>query len=369
MNKKINPENVEDGIDLIELFKKIKVKYKIINICLIIAFLLAIVIVILTPKQYKTQISLLAESNLKSPASGILGQLGRLSGLDMGSLMGLNIGSSGSDALTPDLYPDIVKSTPFLMEILSKKIEEPKHKTNITVAQYLNDFTKPSIWGIGGYIINLFKAKKAEDLITKKTPNRPLKLSRKQADLVKSLSDIIEVYVIKSVGGLIGGEIKIINVSIELQNPLVSALVAELVVNNLKQYIINYNTGKAKKDLEFIEARYQEARERYYKTQKTLADYDDSNINVIIASVYTNRTLLETENLLAANLYNSLAQKLEQAKIMVQDRTLVFTVIEPAKIPLKKSKPKTSLIIIGMLFIGGFVGLTIILCKEFIQSL
>lgn len=369
MNNKMNSENIEEGMDLTELFVKIKAKSKTVYISILAAFVLAIVIVVLTPKQYKTEISLLAESNSKGSASGLLGQLGGLSGANLGSLMGLDFnGGSGSDALTPDLYPNIVKSTTFLMEILSKTIEEPESKSKITVAHYLSDYSKPSISGIAAYLIDKLKNGNDDELISKNIPGQPLKLSRKQANLVEALSDLIEVDVIKSGGGLTGGESKIINVSIEMQDPLLSAVLAELVVTNLKHYIINYNTGKAKQDLEFIDARYLEARERYYKTQKALADYDDSNINVILASVRTNRQRLETENSLASSLYNSLAQKLEQSKIIVQDRTPVFTVIEPAKIPLKKSKPKTSLILISMLFVGGFVGVTIVLTKEFVQS-
>jgi len=365
----MNSENIEEGMDLTELFVKIKAKSKTVYISILAAFVLAIVIVVLTPKQYKTEISLLAESNSKGSASGLLGQLGGLSGANLGSLMGLDFnGGSGSDALTPDLYPNIVKSTTFLMEILSKTIEEPESKSKITVAHYLSDYSKPSISGIAAYLIDKLKNGNDDELISKNIPGQPLKLSRKQANLVEALSDLIEVDVIKSGGGLTGGESKIINVSIEMQDPLLSAVLAELVVTNLKHYIINYNTGKAKQDLEFIDARYLEARERYYKTQKALADYDDSNINVILASVRTNRQRLETENSLASSLYNSLAQKLEQSKIIVQDRTPVFTVIEPAKIPLKKCKPKTSLILISMLFVGGFVGVTIVLTKEFVQS-
>ena len=369
MNKNIDSVNTDEGVDLLELLKRIKAKSKIINISLIVAFVLAVIIVLLTPKQYETKISLLAESNSKGSAGGLLGQLGGLSGANLGSLMGLDLsGAAGGDALTPDLYPEIVKSTGFLLEILNEKILEPESNTQITVAEYLNDHTRPSVLGIPAYVLNKLKSKKDEGLIVKGIQGQPLMLTQNQTDLIAALSGIIEVSIIKSGGGLTGGESKIINVSIEIQDPLISAVMAEMVVTNLKQYIINYNTGKAKEDLEFIEARYQEARERYYKTQKALADYDDSHNNVILASVRTNRQRLETDNSLASNLYNSLAQKLEQSKIIVQDKTPVFTVIEPAKVPLKKSAPKTSLILIGMLFIGGFVGISIILIKEFVTG-
>lgn len=365
-----NADNIETGndIELKELLNKIIKEKKTIYISLIISLFIAVLIVILTPKLYKTQISLLAESNSRSSA-GLLGQLGGMSGFDVGGLMGLDLSGGGrADALTPDLYPNIVKSTTFLIEVLNEKIIEPKSNTEILVASYLSDYTKPSISGLLPFLIGNLKSKKDIDSIISSNKGQPLKLNKRQEDLIKALSDIIEIKVIKSGGGLTGGESKIINVSVEAQNAEVSAYLAELVVSNLKQYIINYNTGKAKNDLEFIDARYLDAREKYYKTQNALADFDDSNINVILASVGTKRARLETENSLAAGLYNGLAQKLEQSKIIVQDRTPVFTIIEPAKIPLRKSKPKTSLIVISLLFMGGFVGVLIILSKEFLSD-
>jgi len=47
----------------------------------------------------------------------------------------------------------------------------------------------------------------------------------------------------------------------------------------------------------------------------------------------------------------------------VQEKTPVFKVIDPAKVPLQKSKPKTSLILVAMIFLGGFIGVGIIFGK------
>ena len=54
---------------------------------------------------------------------------------------------------------------------------------------------------------------------------------------------------------------------------------------------------------------------------------------------------------------------LEKAKIQVQDRTPVLTILQPPVVPLRKSAPKTTLIIIEMLLVGGFVGFSIELIK------
>ena len=63
---------------------------------------------------------------------------------------------------------------------------------------------------------------------------------------------------------------------------------------------------------------------------------------------------------LTFNVYNTLAQKQEQDKLRVQEETPVYTIIEPASVPLKTSAPKKVLILIGCIFldliaISGYV--------------
>jgi len=77
----------------------------------------------------------------------------------------------------------------------------------------------------------------------------------------------------------------------------------------------------------------------------------------------TEEERLHAEYSLSLNLFNTLSQQYEQAKIKVQEKTPVFKVIDPAKAPLQKSKPKRSLILVAMIFLGGFIGLGIIFGK------
>ena len=66
------------------------------------------------------------------------------------------------------------------------------------------------------------------------------------------------------------------------------------------------------------------------------------------------------------NVYNTLAQKLEQDKLRVQEQTPIYTIIEPATVPLKASAPKKVLILIGFLFITltGMAGYLLIRDKQ-----
>jgi hypothetical protein len=353
-----NASSKVDEIDLIEVFKKIWAGRKTIYISVGVCFLLGIILVLGTPKSYMAQTKLLAETSSKS-GSG-LGQLAGLAGM-----AGINLGSpSGSDALSVDLYPEIVKSTPFLIEVMGQKVTESKTEKTITVAEYLDKYTKPSLLsviigntvGLPGKIIGAFKKKKEEDLIPV-IKSGVLKLTPKQAGIAGSLEKCISLKMDEGTGS----SSNTLTVSVETQDPNVSAQMVDSVVSCLKRYIVNYHTGKAKKDLEFVTARYNEAKDKFYAIQQALASHKDQNLNVILASANTSTERLQMEYSLTSNVYNTLAQQLEQAKLKVQEQTPVFTVIEPAEVPLMKSKPKSSFILIAMIFLGGFIGCGVVI--------
>jgi LPS O-antigen subunit length determinant protein (WzzB/FepE family) len=359
-------ESVDEEVDLIEVFKKIWAERKTIYITVGICFFIGIVIILGTPKSYVSQTKLLAEVSSKS-GSG-LGQLAGLAGM-----AGINLGgTSGAEALSVDLYPEIVKSTPFLIEVMSQKVTESKTNKTITVAEYLDEYTKPSLVavimsytiGLPGKIIGAFNKKKEEGSLIPNISSGALKLTSKQAAIAGMLEKCISV---KMDDGVESGS-NILTVSIETQDPNVSAQMTDSVVACLKRYIINYHTGKAKKDLEFVTTQYNDAKAKFYTIQQTLATHKDQNLNIILASVNTSTERLQMEYTLASNVYNTLAQQFEQAKLKVQEHTPVFTVIEPATIPLKKNKPKSSLILIAMIFLGGFIGCCVIAGKSFLSK-
>ena len=53
-----------------------------------------------------------------------------MAGIDLGS-------ASGQDALSPNLYPDIVHSTPFLLELFPEKVTDKEKKYTTTLYDYI----------------------------------------------------------------------------------------------------------------------------------------------------------------------------------------------------------------------------------------
>lgn len=365
-------ENKDSEIDLIDIAKKIWSGRKIIIKSMIVFFVLGIFIVIFSPKEYKSEITLVVEtSSSGSGMSGLLQQFGGLAGISMNK--------TDKEALVPDLYPEVIKSTPFLLEIMKQKVIDSKYDSTLTVEQYLERHTRPSLAGsIAKYTIGLpgkimewirgtQKVKINKILPTVSADSalnlsiEPLSITKKQSDFIETLSECISTEEdFKKSNKFI--------ISVEMQDPLVVAQVTSYVVKDLTKYIIEYRTKKAKTDLNFVSARTAEAESKYLEAQQALAIYKDRNKNVILSSVQTEEDQLQSEYDLAFSVYSALAKQLEQAKIKVQEETPVFNVMNPAQIPLKKDKPRTSLIMVLMLLIGGFVGVGILLGKIYLKN-
>ena len=84
----------------------------------------------------------------------------------LAAMAGINLGSStGEDALSPELYPDIVSSTPFLLEMFDVKVADQKGKINTTLYEYLDKYQRAPWWGAVasapfkalGWVVSLFK--------------------------------------------------------------------------------------------------------------------------------------------------------------------------------------------------------------------
>lgn len=370
----INKEKTKDDeIDLIEVFRKIWAGRKTIIKTMIVFFIVGVFIVIISPKEYKSEITLVVETS----SSG-----GSMSGLlqQFGGLAGLNLNKTDKEALVPDLYPEVIKSTPFLLEIMKQKVTESKYDSTITVEQYLSRHTRSSLAGVimgytlglPGKIIGWIKGKQTAldnikiPISTSDTSSNlafePIKITKEQSDISEALAGCINTEQdFKKSNKFI--------ISVEMQDPLVVAQVTSYVVKNLAKYIIEYRTKKAKTDVKFVSARTAEAEAKYLEAQRALASYKDRNKNVILSSVLTKEEQLQSEYDLAFEVYSALAKQLEQSKIKVQEVTPVFNVMDPAQVPLKKNKPKTSMILAIMLFLGGFVGVGIIFGKIYFLNI
>jgi uncharacterized protein involved in exopolysaccharide biosynthesis len=219
-----------------------------------------------------------------------------LSGL--GSLLGLPSGTlRRGEVLSADLYPDIVAGTPFLSELCA---DELKGKTALETDRILRH------------------RRKTIDVFT----------DHKSGLTTVSVTDKI---------------------------PAVAAAAADSVIVRLERMLIGTRTGKARADLLFVEARFEEAKANYYAAQEARARFVDKNRYLSSESAAVERERLDNDRQLSYTVFQQLSNRLELARIRVQEQTPVLTVIEPAAVPVRPTFPRRNLFALAGLLIGALI--------------
>ena len=128
-------------IDLMQIVSKIWKGRRTILIATGIFFVLGVFLVIISPREYTSKVSLLVEPGGSNPAanSAILKQLSALTGVPT---------TSSADALTPSLYPLVVGSVFFRLEVLNQQVTDSKTKSKMKMSQYFDEHPRTTLQGI-----------------------------------------------------------------------------------------------------------------------------------------------------------------------------------------------------------------------------
>lgn len=358
MSEEQNKKPEVQEIDLIELARKIWAKRRLVIKNCIIAAVVGVIIAFSIPKEYETKVTLAPESS--GVSTGLGGNLGSLA-----SLAGINLGNmSSEDAIFPELYPDVLKSTPFLVDLFNIKVKTKKGDLNTTLYDYLDKHQKSSWFGYLisapfkalGWVVSFFKEKKESD----PAKANYFDLTFDQAKMVKTLQKCIVASVHKKTG--------VLSFTVTMQDPLISAVLADTVRVKLQKYISDYRTQKSRNDLQFAEKLYKETQQDYFKAQKSYASYMDNNMDVVLQRYKSEEEHLKNEMNLAYNIYSQVAQQLQLAKAKVQEQTPVYTVIQPSVISAKAASPNKVLILFSFILLGCIFSLLWILYENKIKE-
>lgn len=331
------PENDELEINWMEILRKIIAIRKTLYKAAGVGVVLGIIIALSIPKQYTVTVTL-------SPEMGGDKASGGLASLASSFLGGTATGSS-SDALNVTLAPDIVASTPFILELFNTHVQTLDGELDTTLVAYLDEQKTPW-WGYikaaPGMAIGAIKSIFTEKVDTVSALN-PFQLTEVEYQKVEDLRKVITANVDKKTA--------MTTVTVTLQDPKVTAIVADSVVAKLQQYIIDYRIKKAKEDCAYLEELYKERQQEYYDAQSKYAHYFDTNRNIAFQSVRAEQERLQNDMNLAYQVYSQVAQQLQMARAKIQEEKPVFAVVEPATIPLQPSGTSRKIVLIGILFL------------------
>ncbi|UFH55374.1 GNVR domain-containing protein [Spirosoma sp. KNUC1025] len=307
--------------------------------------ILGIVTALLLEPEFRSEARIMPEmSNGSGDMFKRLASVAGFAGMDFAETEGL-------DAVRPDLYPNVLQSTPFILYLIDQPVTTTDdHPT--TIGQFLAPENK------GWSLKRLFSPGRDETVrhLERSKPAGPVRLSARQRDLADEISERVSAKLDTRSG--------IITITATMPDANVAAAVAHLAMDYLTQYVTSYRTGKARQDLQFYTQRRNEARQRFQTAQLNVFRYNDQHKYYVVQAATMDKQRLEAELSIAQTVYTELSRQFEQARLKVQERTPVFKVLEPAQVPLKRISPKRTLIVVLSAAIGLVFGVVYVLIRK-----
>ena len=340
----INPQvRKSQPIDFGAIWKAIKGNKKLYYFVLPIAFVVGAVIAKSVPTYYRCEVMLAPETGAGGGGAGQLASLASSFGVSLGGG-----GNGGGDAITPSLYPDLMKSTDFKTSLFPIKVHGRKDKTTMTYYDYLKNEWREPWW---------------EDFFGLRAPE-------KQPDTLVNNFELTGEQA--RIAGLINKNVicgynkktNVITISTTAQDPYIAALLADSVQARLQDFLTDYRTKKSRHDLEYAEMLLRTAKKDYEHARQKYVEFVDANQDVVLESIRQMQTDLENDLQLQYNNYNTLSAQVLAYKAKVQEATPAFTTLQRATVPLGPAGPKRPQILFVCLFLAALFTTVYILYKE-----
>ena len=321
--------NSNDEIDLIDLLKKLYYSRKLIIYITIIFSIIGIAFALLSPIKYKSTTVFITQ-NQETGSSSLSG---------VASLVGINLGSgSFGGEIPPNMYPLVIQSIKFKRLLLNKVIDD---KNNLTLENF---------------IIEKYSIEKDE-----KKDISELGITSNEDKYFGILNDILNVSVNQKDG--------FISISSEMPNAEYSAKVAKFSREILQNIIIENKIETARQNLIFSEGQLIEKKKEFDDIYSKLAFFSDSNLNSVNSFVLNEKNKLESEFQIISAVVEEISKQVEQAKLQLKKDTPVFSTIKEAVIPINRSSPKRTQLVIIFGIVGFIFSSFIALVKDPLKNI
>ncbi|MEX2574478.1 MAG: hypothetical protein WD317_09285 [Balneolaceae bacterium] len=317
-------------------------------------------------RMFYTETSLMPENRSSSQVDRLMQQYQ--------GILGIQAPMAEGEELSVTLYPEIVKSLPFQMELIQREIHFADLDRELTLFEYLNDVREPTklqkagnfVWGmtfgLPGTLRGFFSSSGGGG------QQEGIDFSR-YSDF--DVPQVIEPDVLRAVRTMqewttvrIEPQTNFIVIGVSLPDAQASAEAVNIVKELLQRFVTEYRIDKARQDMQFIEGQYEQAKVRFEQVQDSMAVFRDQNVLLSSARSQVTEQRLQSQYSLAYDIYNTLATRLEEARIKVQEETPVFRVHEPVTVPTSPATPNFTYIFAGAVFLGLFFGIALIYIRR-----
>lgn len=320
-------------LDLIAITRLALKKWKTIAIWCGSFVLVGLVVTLLTPRVYKST-ALLAPEQVAV--------------------------SEKEDAIYPEIYPDIVGSTDFLLKLLTVEVRTKDGSVNTNYKDYLLNHTKHSL------LYQLTQKEDDEPIATSNltlgddVANQPITLSKKDEALIEQLHKSITCTWEKRTG--------VVALNATDQDPLVAAIIANHVTKQLQEVIFEYRTRKARIDLEYAQQIYNEDEMAYKQAQAEYAAFTDAYGRATLESYRIQQQSLARTTDLHFQSYSNSRIKLQDAKMKLQENTPTFYPFQQASVSSKPYGTSRTKRMLMWLCFGLFCGVGFVVAKEYFKK-
>ena len=321
--------NSNDEIDLIDLLKKLYYSRKLIIYITIIFSIIGVAYALLLPVKYNSKTVFITQ-NQETGSSSLSG---------VASLVGINLGSSSfGGEIPPTMYPQIIESVKFKRLLLNKVIDD---KSNLTLENYIKNH----------YSIKEIEEQNISDL----------GMTLNEEKYFKILTEILNVSVNQKDG--------FISIECEMPNAEYSAKVTKFSRELLQNIIIENKIETARQNLIFSEGQLIEKKKEFDDIYSKLAFFSDSNLNSVNSFVLNEKNKLESEFQIISAVVEEISKQVEQAKLQLKKDTPVFSTIKEAVIPINRSSPKRTQLVIIFGIVGFIFSSFIALVKDPLKNI
>lgn len=326
---------MENGnyINVSELIEKALKGWKVIAAAVGITTVIGLTLILTTPRRYQSMVQLAPEQVITDEKA---------------------------EAIFPEIYPNIVGSNNFILELLPLEVTTADgslttdYKTYLQKHQAKSLTEYPKAWLVGMIEMMRGDNQAGQGLAAKN--HGPIRLSRHDENLIKGIRASIRCVWDKKTDA--------ITISVIDQDPLVAAIVADSVTTRLQQSITDYRTAKARVDLDYAQRIYEQTQSEYQNAETEYVTYATAYQQ---ATLETHKQRIEALKLnlkLRFDTFREASEQLQAARAKLQEQTPAFTVIQTAMVAGKPYGTSRAVKLIMWMIFGGMIGCVIVWTKK-----
>ncbi|MBR6030375.1 MAG: chain-length determining protein [Bacteroidaceae bacterium] len=331
-------EKKENILDFTKIVPMLLKRWKLYALYIVGSIAFSIAFVFTIPRYYTCQVMLAPEASSGGGMNSLL------------SSFGFGEAQTTDDAISPNLYPDLMQSKDFIVSMFSVEITTKDGNLTTTYYDYLLHHNK-NVWYMRliGKLKKALESKEPEVSVSEmrgRTFSPAFLLSEEQSNIAGAIANKIQCNYDKKTG--------VISVTVQDQDPLVCALIADTVSSRLQDFILDYRTKKARNDLEYTQRIYAQTKADYEESNERYVAAVDANWDIVNETAKARLEALSNDKSLKYQTFSTASQKLEAAKAKLQEATPVTTILQGASVPQKPAGPRRLLITVAFMIFAGF---------------